>query len=82
MTRLVHDLGSEETFHFEEVLRNAVHPLGGEITGREFKGPQADRIEVRPGLTGMVEVQTGRRSVLSYLTKPVSKAMSEAMSER
>ena len=72
------DALTEDTRQGEQVFFR----LQAEITGREFKGPQADRIEVRPGLTGMVEVQTGRRSVLSYLTKPVSKAMSEAMSER
>jgi len=37
---------------------------------------------VQPGMTALVEVRTGERTVLQYLTKPVVKTLSEAMTER
>ena len=52
------------------------------ISEREFKGKNAGNIDVRPGLTASVEIRTGERSVLSYLTKPVVKSFSEGFRER
>lgn len=52
------------------------------ITESEFKGSQKQNIELRPGLTAMVEIKTGQRSVLTYLTKPISKTLSQSMYER
>jgi adhesin transport system membrane fusion protein len=53
------------------------------ITERDSKlnRKQLD-IEVRPGMTATVDIQTGKRSVLSYLTKPLTKTFSEAFGER
>ena len=53
-----------------------------QITEREFKGPQARNIDLRPGLTAMVEIKTGERSVLAYLTKPITKTFSQGLHER
>ena len=53
------------------------------ITEKDFK--QSERvsdIEVRPGMTATVDIQTGKRSVLSYLTKPLTKTFNEAFGER
>lgn len=52
------------------------------IEEREFKGPQASSIDVRPGLTATVEIRTGERSVLSYLTKPIIKSFGQGLGER
>ena len=52
------------------------------ITGTEFKGAKAHEIQVRPGLTGNVEIKALERTVLSYLTKPISKTFSQSMGER
>jgi membrane fusion protein, adhesin transport system len=52
------------------------------ITSREFKGSQAESIVVRPGLTATVEIKTGMRSVLAYLTKPITKTLSQGLHER
>lgn len=52
------------------------------ITSREFKGDEAQNIEVRAGLLATVEIKTGQRTVLQYLTKPVMKAWSQGMGER
>ena len=48
----------------------------------EFKGSQAKSIDVRPGLTASVEIRTGARSVLYYLTKPLVKSFGRALGER
>lgn len=52
------------------------------ITGTEFKGDKASEIQVRPGLTASVEIKAKERSVLSYLTKPLSKTLSMSMGEK
>jgi hypothetical protein len=38
--------------------------------------------ELRPGLTALVEIETRMRCVLTYLTKPISKTLSQSMYER
>lgn len=38
--------------------------------------------ELKPGMTASVDVQTGSRSVLTYLLKPISKAFQGAASQR
>lgn len=50
--------------------------------GKNFDGRAADRIEIQPGMTATVEIKTGSNSVLKYLTKPITKTMSESLSER
>jgi adhesin transport system membrane fusion protein len=53
------------------------------ISERDFQRNQKERdIEVRPGMTASVDIQTGKRSILSYLTKPLTKTFSEAFGER
>lgn len=52
------------------------------IIGSEFKGRKANEIQVRPGLTASVEIKAMERTVLSYLTKPISKTFSQSMGER
>lgn len=43
---------------------------------------KARDIVVKPGMTVSIDIRTGRRSVLSYLAKPVVKAFGGAMLER
>lgn len=52
------------------------------ITGHEFQGPKARDILLRPGMTASVEIKALERSVLSYLTKPISKTLEQSMGER
>jgi membrane fusion protein, adhesin transport system len=52
------------------------------IVGSEFKGDNAQHIKLRPGLSGSVEIKAQERTVLSYLTKPVTKTLSNAFGER
>lgn len=39
-------------------------------------------IEIQPGMTAHVDIKTGSKTVLSYLTKPVTKTLSESLGER
>ncbi|HQR73435.1 MAG TPA: HlyD family efflux transporter periplasmic adaptor subunit [Sulfurovum sp.] len=40
------------------------------------------KIELTPGMTAQIDIITGNRSVLTYLTKPIIKTFSEAFHER
>jgi adhesin transport system membrane fusion protein len=52
------------------------------ISGKEFHGHKAESIQLRPGLTATVEIKAQDRTVLSYLTKPITKALSQSLGER
>jgi len=52
------------------------------ITGFEFQGEKARQIKMRAGLTARVEIKALERSVLSYLTKPITKTFGQALGER
>lgn len=51
-------------------------------TGRQFSGRPDASLEIQPGMTATVEIKTGSKTVLQYLTKPVTKTLSEALGER
>lgn len=40
-----------------------------------------ERIEIQPGMTVVAEIKTGTQSVFDYLTKPITKTLSESLSE-
>jgi len=39
-------------------------------------------VEIQPGMTATVEISTGHKTVLAYLTKPITKTLSESFGER
>lgn len=51
------------------------------IKGAEFQGRAKD-IVIRPGMTATVEIKALERTVLNYLTKPITKTLSEGLGER
>jgi adhesin transport system membrane fusion protein len=53
-----------------------------ETDSANFSGKPNERIEIQPGMTSTVEIITGQHSVLSYLTKPITKTLSDSMRER
>ena len=53
-----------------------------QLTQPEFKGDKARAIKLRPGLSASVDIKAMERSVLSYLTKPVTKTLGQSMGER
>jgi adhesin transport system membrane fusion protein len=52
------------------------------IKGREFHSTKGQEIQVRAGMTASVEIKAMDRTILSYLTKPVSKTLTQSMGER
>jgi adhesin transport system membrane fusion protein len=51
-------------------------------TGRSFLTASGHRLPITPGMMTDTQVITGRKSILTYLLKPVLKARSEALRER
>ena len=51
------------------------------VVDREDLGARQSHIEMRPGLQASVELHTGEKSVLDYLTKPLYRSQ-EALQER
>ncbi len=78
VTYISADSLSEDTRAGEQVYFR-VHV---KIDSHEFKGKNAAKVDVRPGLTATIEIKTGERSVLTYFTKPILKSFGEAMHER
>jgi adhesin transport system membrane fusion protein len=52
------------------------------IKESEFIGKSAESIVIRPGMTASVEIKARKRTVLSYLTKPIVKTLSKSLGER
>jgi len=52
------------------------------ILQSEFKGVNAEQIEILPGMTATVEIKAMERTILSYLTKPITKTFSQSLGER
>ncbi len=66
---------------YDEVERQAYFTVVIE-TDRAYLTAGKRRLPISPGMICDVEVMTGRKSVLSYLLKPVLKARSQALTER
>jgi adhesin transport system membrane fusion protein len=66
---------------FDEVERQAYYTVLIE-TDRSYISRGGQRLPIVPGMICDVEILTGSRSILSYLLKPVSKALDEALTER
>lgn len=64
--------GQTQTFY-----RAKVH-----LPREQAKNVKARDIVVKPGMTVSIDIQTGKRSVLSYLAKPVIRAFGGALTER
>lgn len=69
------DALTEKTPRGEEVFyRVRVHVVA--------RGKLTHDLVLQPGMTGQIDIRTGAHSVLSYLTKPITKTLSEALRER
>lgn len=66
---------------FDDVEREAYYAVVIE-TDRAFIEKGGVRLPIVPGMICDVEILTARRSVLSYLFKPVNRAFDRAMTER
>ncbi len=66
---------------YDEAERQAYYIVLVE-TDRSYIEKGGQRFPILPGMICDVEVITGSRSILSYLFKPIGKALGEAMTER
>jgi adhesin transport system membrane fusion protein len=66
---------------YDEVERQAYYIVMVE-TERAFIEKNGRKLPIMPGMVCDVEIITGSKSILSYLFKPVLKALSQAMTER
>lgn len=66
---------------YDEVERQAYYNVMIE-TDRAFLVKNGQSLPIMPGMICDVEIITGRKSVLSYLLKPVLRAFDEALTER
>lgn len=67
-----------------EQTRNGEQPyyrVQIKILGAEFSN-RADQIVIKPGMTASVDIKAMERTVLSYLTKPITKTLSEGLGEK
>lgn len=51
-------------------------------TDKSYLGSEKKKLEIMVGMTVEVDILTGKKTVLSYLLKPILKAKSNALSER
>ena len=49
---------------------------------RSLRPRTDEKIEIQPGMTAIVEIKTGKNTVLGYLLKPISKTFGDSMGER
>lgn len=66
---------------YDEVERQAYYIVMVE-TDRAFIEKNGRKLPIMPGMVCDVEIITGSKSILSYLFKPVLKALGQAMTER
>jgi adhesin transport system membrane fusion protein len=66
---------------FDEAERQAYYTVLVE-TDRAYITRGGQRLPIVPGMICDVEIVTGRRSILTYLFKPVEKALGSALTER
>lgn len=52
-----------------------------EIGKAEF-ADRAEEIKIKPGMTASVDIKARERTVLSYITKPITKTLSEGLGEK
>jgi adhesin transport system membrane fusion protein len=51
-------------------------------TDKSYLGSEENPLPITPGMIASVDIQTGQKTVLSYLAKPIMRARSEALRER
>ena len=66
---------------YDEAEREAYYTVLVE-TDRAFLEKGGQRLPIVPGMICDVEIITGSKTVLSYLMKPVSRALNESLTER
>jgi adhesin transport system membrane fusion protein len=69
----------------DEELRQGEEPyyrVRVKAKSRQFSGRPDEDLDIQPGMTATAEIKTGERTVLQYLSKPVTKTLANSMGER
>lgn len=72
------DTLSEETRQGEQTY----YRVKVALPSQSLVSHKGNTIELQPGMTAQVDIKTGTQTVLQYLTKPITKTVSESMGER
>ena len=56
--------------------------MGSEMCIRDSLGSDDKKLPIIPGMVASIDIQTGSKTVLTYLMKPILRAKSEALRER
>ena len=75
---------SADTLTEKDNDRSTTSYVAQVLVDEDFKNrsPKFGSIDLKPGMTAMVDIRTGARTVLEYLIKPVSRAFGGALNER
>ncbi len=68
-----------------EQTRNGEQPyyrVKIKILGAQFANKRGSEIVIKPGMTASVDIKARERTVLSYITKPLVKTLSEGLGEK
>jgi adhesin transport system membrane fusion protein len=83
VTYISADTLNEETKSGDQpYYRVHVKTRGRDLSGAKSGRRVGERIEITPGMTATVEIKTGSNTVLRFLTKPVTKTLSQSLGER
>lgn len=76
------DALTEKTQAGEHAYYRVLVRINEEALSQRNRESSGKSVEIQPGMTSTVEISTGTQTVLSYLTKPVTKTFSESLGER
>jgi len=76
------DALSEKTQNGDAIYYRVQIGLDPAALAQRNRARSGKPIEIQPGMTATVEIVTGQQTVLKYLTKPVTKTLSESLGER
>lgn len=76
------DALSEKTQYGEQAYYRVQIRIDAETLAARNRAHPDKPVTIQPGMTATVEITTGSRTVLAYLTKPITKTISESLSER
>jgi multidrug resistance efflux pump len=76
------DALSEKTQSGEAIYYRVQIRLDETALAQRNRDRSGKAVEIQPGMTATVEIVTGSQTVLAYLTKPVTKTLSESLGER
>ena len=76
------DALSEQNKNGEHVYYRVQLKIDQESLHKRNREHRGKLVEIQPGMTATVEIKTGTQTVLAYLTKPVTKTLSESFGER